>query len=234
MSEPRRFIGMYFEPKAVFEDLLRKPSWWFPVVISSVLALLYMWAFTRVVGWESFMRQQIEGNARTQNLTPEQIEQIIQTQTQFGMIMGYVGAGLGMLIMVVVVAAVLLGLFKVIASADLKFNQSMSIVSFSYAPGVLGSLLALLVMHLKDPEDFDLQNPLSFHAAAFLTKSETAPWLWALLNSLDLFVLWYLVLMALGFTVFIRKMTFGRAFTLVLIPWGLLVLVKMGWAAIVG
>jgi hypothetical protein len=234
MSEPRRFIGMYFEPKAVFEDLLRKSSWWFPVVISSILAVAYLWDFSRVVGWANFMRQQLEQSPRTQNLSPEQMEQILQQQTQFGLIFGYIGAAVGMLITVVIISAVLLGIFKVVASAELKFNQTMSIVAYSFAPGVLGTLLAILVMHLKDPEDFDLQNPLSFHAAAFLTKSETAAWLWALLSSIDLFVLWYIVLMAVGFSVFIRKMTFGRALTLIVIPWGLFVLIKMGWASIFG
>jgi hypothetical protein len=88
----------------------------------------------------------------------------------------------------------------------------------------------MVVMFLKDPADFDLQHPLPLNLGAFLSP-QTAKWLQALASSFDLFAFWVILLMALGFSVGIKRMSYGKALTLVLLPWALVVLIRCGWVA---
>jgi hypothetical protein len=93
---------------------------------------------------------------------------------------------------------------------------------------------ALLVMYLKDPDEFRLEQPTAFNLGAFLNPDSTAAWLKSLGGSLDLFSIWTLVLVAFGMRALDPKRSFGSCLTGILIPWGILVLGKMGWAAAFG
>ena len=58
----------------------------------------------------------------------------------------------------------------------------------------------MVVLFLKDPEEFNLQNPLMFNVGAFLSPDSAAV-LRALGSSIDLFSLWIIVLLAIGVSV---------------------------------
>src|SRR5205085_7020709 len=102
-------------------------------------------------------------------------------------------------------------------------KRMMGIVGYSFLPTLVSSLLALLVMYLKAPEDFNIQNPLAFNAGAFIANDAPA-WLKGFASSFDLFSFWIMGLMAIGVGAAARKMTFGKAFATILFPWALYVL----------
>ena len=70
----------------------------------------------------------------------------------------------------------------------------------------------MVVLFLKDPEEFNLQNPLMFNVGAYLSPDSPAA-LRALGSSIDLFSLWIIVLLAIGVSSAARKMSFGKALT---------------------
>jgi hypothetical protein len=83
-----------------------------------------------------------------------------------------------------------------------------------------------VVMFLKDPAEFNLQNALPVHLGAFLNPQTTAKWLYALASSFNLFTIWVMLLMALGFSIASKKLTFGKSLTLVALPWAVMVLLR--------
>jgi hypothetical protein len=88
-----------------------------------------------------------------------------------------------------------------------------------------------LVILLKPPDMVDLDNLLASNPGAFLS-SDAAKWLVVLLGSLDLFVIWTLLLQAVGYTAANpRKISFGRALATLIVVWILWIAVKVGWAA---
>ncbi len=46
-----RVIGVFFSPKATFEDIARKPSWLLPLIISTVLGILSTVSMNQRVNW---------------------------------------------------------------------------------------------------------------------------------------------------------------------------------------
>jgi hypothetical protein len=224
--------GVYFDPKPAFADIAARPGWWAPLVLLIVLAMGYTFAYSKRVGWERFMRQTLESSPRAQNLTAEQREQAIALQTKIASIGGYVGPAVAIPVYMLVVAGVMLLVFNTMLGAKLAFRQVFGVTCYSSLTGVVGTALAILVMFLKNPEDFDLRNPTAFNVGAFLDPLTTSKWLHSMATSLDLFSIWTILLLATGLSVAAPKVSWSKALIAVIVPWILWIVLKSLWASI--
>lgn len=189
MGEFDRLVGVLFDPKAAFADIVTKPRWWVPLILLTVLVLSFTFAFTQRVGWESFMRQELGASSRTRDLPPEQKERIIEQQMRFVPIFAHVQAGLAIGFITLVVAAAFLFVFNILAGAEVGFKPAWGVACYALLPQAFGILLALVVLFLKDPAEFDLRNPVASNLAVFLDPDTTARWVLGLAGSLDVFVI---------------------------------------------
>lgn len=224
MTEAERIAGVFWEPRPVFEDLAQRPRWWAPLIILTALSVVLVVTLSRVVGWEPMVRQQIESNARLAQMPADQRERAIEVGVKSASIMGYVGAAGGLAVSALLIAAVMLGSLNLLGGARLKYRQAFSVTCYSFLPTGISSVLILVVMFLKDPAEFSLQNALPVHLGAFLNPRTTAKWLYTLASSLNLFTFWVMLLMALGFSVASKRLTFGKSLALVVLPWAVFVL----------
>jgi Yip1 domain len=235
MSEPSRIIDVYLDPQKAFADIAARPSRWFvPIILLVVAALVFVYAYTTRVGWERYIRQSMESNASFQSLPSEQQDQRIQTGAKIAPIFGYAGSAVGIPVAALVIAGALLVMCKMMG-ASLNYKQMLAISSYGMLPGLISSILAIIVMFLKNPEDFNLQNPLAFNLGAFMAPPPTtSKALYGLATSMDLFSFWTILLLATGISVAARKFTFSKALVAVIVPWVLYVLAKAGWALAFG
>jgi hypothetical protein len=231
MSEISRITGVFFEPSKAFEDIAARPSFWVPLILIIVVSLVYMFLFAQHVGWERMVRHQFEISSRAQQMTPEQREQAIQMQSRFGPAFAYGGVLLGIPISYLIWAAILLGIVKGIMSAPVTFKQAYAAVVYGSLPGVIMAILAIAVMFMKNPDDFNLQNPLVFNPGAFMDPASSSKFLYSLASSLDLFTIWTLILIGLGLKAAGgKKFSTGSAMTAVFLPWAFWVLGKASLA----
>src|ERR1022692_2746237 len=139
-----------------------------------------------------------------------------------------VGVPLGTLIW----AAVLLGIVKGMMSAQVRLKQVFAIMWYSSLPSVIMTLLAIAVMFMKPPDDFDLQNPLVFNPGKLMDPLTSSKFFYSLATSLDFFRVWTRVLIVIGLKAAGGKqLSMGGAATAVFLPWAIWVLF---WAAIAG
>jgi len=226
-----RLIGVLFDPTPAFADLAARPTgWWLPLALLMVITVGFIFAFTQRVGWERFMRQQLESSPRVQQLSVEQREQALQQQLRFVPTVAHIQGALAWPVITLVVGGAFLFVFNILLGAQVVFRQAYAVVCYGCLPQAVGGLLAIVVMFLKDPADFDLQNPVATNLAAFLDPSATPKWLQALGGSLDLFSFWTLLLLATGFAAAGRKISWSKACTWVVASWVLWVAVKTGGA----
>ena len=234
LSEAGRITGVYFDPKTAFADIAARPRPFVPLILLVVAAVAFTYCFTTRIGWQHYITQTMENNPRVQNLTPEQRQTQIEAGAKFAPILGYVGSVIGIPIVALIVAGVLVLMCKMVG-AQLQFKTMFGITSYAMLPGLISSILAIIVMFLKNPEDFNLQNPLFFNAGAFFTPPPTTgKFLYSLASSIDLFTFWNIALLAVGISVAARKVPFSKALTAVIIPWVIWVLVKSAWAGAFG
>ncbi len=225
MSELNRLAGVFFTPSAALRDVARRPRWWIPMIVIGVVSTLLITAFGQHVGWERVIRRSIDQNPRSQNMTGAQRQQAIELGERITPFIAYI-APVGTAIMIVVIAAVMIFFTNSLMGADIAFPSMLGVVGYSGLPPVLvTAALTALVMFLKSPDDFDINNPLAFNVAAFLPDG-SARWLVTLGTSLDLFSFWRIGLLALGITAAAPRIRFGQALFAVLFPWMLLVAIR--------
>jgi hypothetical protein len=226
-----RIFGALFSPKATFESIALRPSWFLPLVLLCLIALGVVGLFSHRGGWPYFFQRQNESSSRFQQASPEQQKQQLDAQLKYAPPVAYAEAVLGPFIIAVLFAAIFLGVFNLAIGTKLDFATSLGIVSHSLLPGLISGSLGILVIFLKDPSAVDLQNLIASNAGAFLS-SDSPRWMVALLGSLDVFSFWNMVLMAIGYSVAApKKLSLGKAFIYILSVWLLYVLVKVGITA---
>jgi hypothetical protein len=235
MSEVSRLGGVLFEPGKTFQDVGERPRWLVPLLLVILSAVVYNYCFGQHVGWDRFFRQQLETNRTLQrqmsNMAPEQRERTIQMQARFANIGYTAGAVVLTPLMFLIIAGVLMGITSIL-SAGLRFKVIFAIVCYASLPGVIKQILATVVMFLKNPDDFNYANPLVFNLAAFLDPLATSKFLYTLASAVDVFVIWGVVLLAIGLSAASKRLSFGSALAAVAVPWIGLVLIGASVAGI--
>jgi hypothetical protein len=90
---------------------------------------------------------------------------------------------------------------------------------------VISSILAVVVVFLKNPDEFNIRNPLAFNVGAFMDPNGSSKFMYALATSIDLFSIWTILLLATGLKAAAgKKLSFTGALVAVVTPWALLVL----------
>jgi hypothetical protein len=225
-------LGQLFTaPREAFASLLPRPRWW--IALAGVMALNL--GFTAVwmseVDPREFMTEQIEASPRAANLAPEQKAQVMEQQLSLFPVFAWMGP-VFVAILVFFVAALYLFLFRFVRGGDITFGGSMGVVAWSFlAVGLISVPLLLGTIALKDEWNADPRTALLAGPAAFLDKADTPAFLYSLLESIDLFTLWTLWLMAVGYAVAHRKPT-GWAVATVFVPWAVYVLGKAALAGV--
>jgi Yip1 domain len=144
----------------------------------------------------------------------------------------YVAGVVGSVLFAVIVGAVMMLAYNVLAGAGATFSQSLGIAAHSLLVGIVSTPIFLLVLFLRPAGTIDPDNPVATNLAAFLPE-ESAKWLVSLCKSIDIFTIWMLVLLAIGFAaVNPRKLKGSKPYVIAFSVWGALVVVKVLWAFI--
>jgi hypothetical protein len=225
-------LDVYFAPREAFERIVRHRRWLLPAVGMVVVSLVFVAIWLNRMEPREFLTTQLQESGQWEKIPAENREQVLDQQAKFIPIITWIMAPLGAVVTLVVVAGVLLFVFRFFYAGEVGFLQALAIVAWTFfAVGLVTTPLTLAVMGLKGDWNLNPQDVLQANLGLVLDRSETAKPLWALATSLDLFSFWMIFLLATGFAVASRKTT-GSALWGVAVPWALVVAIKVGWAAV--
>ena len=227
----QNLIDVFFSPREAFTRIVRNPSFLLPLVGYVVLVLGFTGIWMSRMDAREFMKTQIEESGRADKIPAEQREAIIEQQAKWMPIFAWVMGPVGIAVTLLVIAGALMFIYRFFYSSEVTFRQAFAIVTWIFfAVGLVSTPLILLVLQLKGDWNINPQEAIQANLGLLLDKSVAAKPLWALLSSIDLFSLWMVFLLAVGFGVASKKTT-GSAIWGVAIPWIVIVLCKVGWAA---
>ncbi len=234
LSEPERIIDTFIAPTKTFTDLRRSAQWWAPFLLMVIFSAAFIYVGGQKVGFRKVMENQMRAQPRQQEqldqLPPDQREQRLETGTKVTKIISYAFPAIQLLILVII-AAVLFATFKFAAGAGVSFKVSLAIVVYASLPGLLKVCLALVSLFAgASPDSFTFQNPVATNPGYFLNPSDS-PFLYSLASSFDVFLIWTLVLTAIGFTC-VSKVKRGTAFSIVFGWWLFFTLMAAGLASL--
>ena len=236
MSALARITGVFFEPGVTFQDIAKKPGFLVPMLLVILSGLVFTALMGQRVGWDRVVQQRQEMMSasmqqRMAQMPAEQREQQERLQVKVTPVFSYLAAAAGPPFFWLISAALSLLVVKVIMSAPVTFKQVYSIVAWAALPVVVQSILKIVVLFLKKPEDFNVMNPLAFNPGAFMDP-KSSPGLYVIAVSLDIFIIWALVLTAIGLKAAGgKRISFGGALAAAITPFAFFVLLGAGAAA---
>jgi hypothetical protein len=209
LSLPARFIGIITAPKETFQSVSAHPRWFGMLLICTVLiAVCAALPMTTDAGKEATLRQQVEGM--------ESFGMTVSDQQYEGMRRGmafapYTTAGAVLVftpIMTLAFAGLMYLVFNVMMGGDATFKQVFAV----FAHGAVISTLAQL-----------FTGPLNYfrgavtsatNLAVLLPMVEPKSFVGRVLAMTDLFLIWYILILAIGLAVLYRRRTQPIALTL--------------------
>jgi Yip1 domain len=243
LNAMQRLWGTLFSPGETFQDVNRKPTIIVPIVLGIVLAVVGGAFFNWKVkpDWDRIFRAQVQKQIdRGRAMTPEQIEQQVEFSKKLVPIFPVIGAVFTPIVYLLVAGIFALGMMLI--QAKTTFKKILSVVAWSYtATTLVQSLVFIAVVLVQDQETLNSIDPtqgvniVPSNAGAFLPSGSSGA-VTALASSLDVFSIWYLVLLAIGLAAVAgsRKITAKKTGGLIFGIWIVYVLVKVGWRAMMG
>jgi hypothetical protein len=234
LSEPERIIDTFVAPSKTFIDIRRNASWWAPWLLLSIFSILFTFAISSKIGWEQVVQNEIAKNPkameRIDKMPPDQRDNMLRMQATISKGIGY-GIPIVLLVIIVVVASVMMATFNFGMGAKVGFGQSMAIVTYSYLPSVVSTVLAVIAIYAgADPEGFNIKNPVATNPAYFLSPTGNQA-VYGLVSMFDVIAIWMIILMGIGFAAN-SKVKRGTAIAVVAASYVVIKLVGAGFSLI--
>ncbi len=220
LSPVARIFGVLFSPGETFVDIARVPSWLAPLLVLTVFSLAVNAVLAQRVDWYQETKKQIEkssfASSRMEQLKPEQREEAYQTGARRAKSGRYVRGAIGPLLVILIAGGAYFGAFKLAGASALNYKTACSIYAFAFLPIAVHDLIGIPIVLLKDSDAINPENFVASNLAAFLSGDAPA-WQQVLASSVDLFAVWRIVLLAIGFSAFNpKKISFGKALGVVI------------------
>lgn len=245
MGPLARVGNVFFSPGEVFEDVRRSPrDWWLPLVLFIVVATAVGYVAQKRLDFtpEAMANAAIEGALEQQGKTmkdlSDQERQGVEAQKKGMMFFFKLGP-----VITVVFVLILIGLatltywvLLLIAQSKTTFFRVLSVVSYAYfVPNVLKAILQGVYAFLTNPDNIDIKTVMQ--TGGFITASPAAfvsikdhPVLWTFLSYFDVFSIWFLALLAIGFTaITVKRMKIGTATIVAAAPYVVVMLIACGF-----
>jgi hypothetical protein len=227
-----RIVGVFTSPKQTFTSIAEKPSWVAPMLLMMILAIVVGSLLNSKMNWSEYIRHKAEENPRFAAMSEEQKDQALVGQVKFWKGFSYVIGAVAIPISILIFAGIYTIAFNLFRGAGVRYGQSFAITTHAFLPSAITSILAMIILPLKTYGDVDPENIVATSLKAYLPETAPKPLL-ALGGSLELFWIWCLVLLAIGFAAANpRKVKPGAAMGIIFGLWAVWVLGKIAWASI--
>jgi hypothetical protein len=208
LSEAARLANTFIAPSKTFLDIRRSASWWVPWLLAALLQLGFTFTFGQKIGWESVIEKQWQKSptmsARLNSMKEDQKEQMLERGAK---VAGYIGyaSPITTLLYYVIAAAIAMAIFNFGFGAAVPFKQSIATFAYASLPLTIFSILAMITMWVtQTPDTFNLNNPLATNPGYFLDPQNSKLLYW-LASCLDVFAIWVIVLLGLGYSTITNK-----------------------------
>ena len=235
LSEAQRITNVFMAPRKTFADIRRSAMWIAPWLLIAVFSLTYVTIVGKKVGWEQVSQNNTRmapssQTARIEALPPDERAQAERRQVTVTKAISY-GFSVLSLLWLAIVALVLWATFNFAAGAEFRYGQALAIVVYASLPSIIRTILAIITLFAGlDPENFMIQNAVGTNLGYYLSFADTPRFLYSLATSFDIFLIWTLILTAIGFAT-VGKVKQGTSMAIV---FGWFLVFALGGAAVAG
>jgi len=226
----QRIIGVLFSPDATFASIARRPDWVVPLALIVILSLANGILISSRIDFGAPAR---EAMAQNKNMTQEQMDRAEKMSVGMGKVAKFIGPVIAIIVLLIVAGALLLTVRLMGGEGD--FKQAFSVTCYAWIPNIIQAIVLTIIVLAKGSTAINPQTIPTIVRSnpAFLVDMKTQPMAFALLSSLDLFTIWVIVLLVIGFA-YVGRISKAKAAVAVVSLWAVTILFKLIPAALQG
>ena len=207
-----RFIGVVFSPRATFLGIVAAPRWIGMLVLIAVFMSLATFLFLSTeVGRQALLDQQVSTMESFGMTVTDEVYSQMEGRLSFAQYTGSIVQFFTLPIMYVIIAGILFAVFSAAMGGEAAFKQVFTVVVHSGAVSVVQQLFVLPLNYVRE----SMSSPTNI--AALLPMVPEGSFLAYLLGAIDIFVIWWVMVLAIGLAVLYRRRTQPVAVTLLVI-----------------
>ncbi len=222
----QRIAGVLFAPADTFRDIARRPDILMPLIILVIIGFVTSAMIIPRMDFEAVVREQMASSNR--NMSESDMENAVKMGSAFGKVMAWLGPFLSIAIWAIIAGVLLLA--HRLFGGEGNFKQAFSTVLYSWIPLTINGIVMGIVAVARGEIDPSTMPTLVKSNPAFLVDMKDNPILFAVLSSLDIFTIWTLILLIIGFAT-LSRLSRAKSAVIIISLWLLTVVVKVGFAA---
>lgn len=225
-----RLAGALIAPAETFADVARRPDILVPLLLFIAIGYVTMFVAFPHLDFDAAFAQQAEiVKKQNPNMSDADIERMggftkaIMKVTQF----------IGPLIAAAwwaILALILFGAFRLMGGS-LGYKQAFSATLYAWVPLTLFSIISTIVIVMRGNVDPTHMATIVKSNPAFLVDMQEQPVLYSLLASFDVFTIWTIVLLVIGFAA-ASKFSRAKSAAIIVSLWIVMLVIKVGFAAL--
>lgn len=194
-----RLVGVITSPKATFENVIAHPkALGILVIICLISAVTLGWFFSTQIGRDAWLNSMIERGG------PQMTDQQISAMEKMLPFVGYFAIGqalIGVPIFMVLIAGLLYAIFNAAMGGTATFKQVFAVVVHSWVIPAVSQLFTLPLAYAKG----ELKSSTSL--GVLLPMIDDSTFLGKFIGAIDFFMIWALIVLAIGLAVLYRRKT---------------------------
>lgn len=200
-----RIAGVFFAPGETFASIVRRPDFVVPLVLILIVSLTTGILIAEKVDFKSLAREAVESSGR--QLPPDAQQRQVNLMGGVMKASAFFAPVITVLSMVIL-AAIIFAAFKIFGGEG-DFLQAFSITVYAWMPNLIRAVVSVVAILAKKSAItiYSLQNPVASNPGYFINP-KLHPIEAAFLGSFDVFTIWVLILLIIGFAAMSR---FSRA-----------------------
>jgi hypothetical protein len=245
-AESRNFFsclgGVYSSPAATFAAIGRSPQVLMPIIALIVIGLLLGYFMTQRIDMGALAVDQLEQQVAKGRITQEQFDQLKQRVAASPQYRTVISIPIQFLLLALIIA----GIAKLVSSAFLgaenRFKAIFSVTLFAWiAVSIVYYGLYVLILYFKNPGEINASNVNSLVASnlgalitGILGDDALPGFLTRLAGWVDLFAIWKIALLAIGYSAVSRKLKTDTAATWLGVVYGITALIGSAIGSLFG
>jgi len=235
-----RLIGVYFSPGETFQEIGRAPRVLAPIIALALLTVVLSYVASTRLPMDKLLTQRIDEAVQSGQINEEQAERQREGMRKIAPYMKIFFPIIG-LISSIVVPLIIAGIAKLaslIMGIENNFLSLFAVALYAtLAISIISSLLFLILLFVKPADEFDITNPLGSNLSALLSLlgvTGLSKFLKTLLSFVDVFFIWRIILLGIGFAAVSRRLKTSTAITVTGVIGLVIALCSAGWTAMFG
>jgi len=209
---PARLIGVLTSPRATYAAVAARPQWLgalaFVIVVGSAATFGFL---STEVGKQALLDQQVKTMESFGVRMNDAAYARMESGVKYAPYTGMVGQAVSITVLALIIAGIAIGVFNAALGGNASFKQVFAVVAHSGIVITLAQLFGLPLAYARE------NMSSTTNLAVFLPFLEDTSFAARFLGAIDLFQIWWIVSLAIGFGVLYRRRTGPIATTMFIV-----------------